>query len=435
MHELSVLGPTAALSSPRMTLGDDGYVNNQQQQQQQQQPSVYYQSAGIGFEGQMHHQPRSLYQSNVVTAIITPPNQNIPSMTNPLLHPQLPTAAASKVITIQQHSSTSSMSAANKIVGESVGHHHHDNFFHHDVNNSVEELITSSSVSDYSTPNATGTLGIALRGWHGLRSLIEKKLLRKNANKKAQPKIMAKIVRTSATVNQQQVQQHQAMPSTSSAHVAPRPRHLVLLEQQQQQQLQQQRSHPLPSENPPTTFRPQPQQTEQRIQPRIVISKSATNVQQMPAPSAATLSVAVGEPTQFRRNNSLSDDADLAACSNEAERRQIRRQRSLDMFHEVFGAKGSIERLRDPAHRVKTPGDVPAAVRRMRASKTLSLYDDRMMVMATSANDDPLAAITAMMATQSKVLMDEGIEAVVGGGVVMMDMDTCGGGGVGGGML
>lgn len=138
-------------------------------------------------------------------------------------------------------------------------------------------------------------------------------------------------------------------------------------------------------------------------------------------------------PPPNRRNNSLSDaDADLAACRNEAERRQLRRQRSLDMFHEVFGAKGSIERLRDPAHRVKTPGDVPAAVRRMRASKTLSLYDDRMMVQAMGDATDPL------MATQSRVLMDEGIEAIVGGGgcgggggVVMVDMDACGGGGGG----
>lgn len=59
--------------------------------------------------------------------------------------------------------------------------------------------------------------------------------------------------------------------------------------------------------------------------------------------------------------------------------KQIKRQRSLEVFREVFNSKGSSERLRDPSQRVKTPGDVPPSVRKIRASKTLSLYDDRMM--------------------------------------------------------
>lgn len=57
----------------------------------------------------------------------------------------------------------------------------------------------------------------------------------------------------------------------------------------------------------------------------------------------------------------------------------MKRQRSLEVFRDVFGVKGSIERLRDPSERIKTPGDVPKSVRKVRASKTLSLYDDRMM--------------------------------------------------------
>ncbi|XP_049293645.1 bone morphogenetic protein receptor type-2 [Anopheles funestus] len=70
--------------------------------------------------------------------------------------------------------------------------------------------------------------------------------------------------------------------------------------------------------------------------------------------------------------------------------RSLKRQRSLEVFHEVFGPKGSIERLRNPSQRVKTPGDVPPSVRKVRASKTLSLYDDRMMT-ATVANGNRLA--------------------------------------------
>lgn len=64
----------------------------------------------------------------------------------------------------------------------------------------------------------------------------------------------------------------------------------------------------------------------------------------------------------------------------------LKRQRSLEVFRDVFGTKSSVERLRDPSQRVKTPGDVPPSVRRVRASKTLSLYDDRMMDMSTSGN-------------------------------------------------
>uniref|UniRef100_A0A1B0DH78 Serine/threonine-protein kinase receptor n=1 Tax=Phlebotomus papatasi TaxID=29031 RepID=A0A1B0DH78_PHLPP len=86
---------------------------------------------------------------------------------------------------------------------------------------------------------------------------------------------------------------------------------------------------------------------------RIVTSKSANAVKSLNDPSL--------------RQMMLTD-------------KQIKRQRSLEVFREVFGpTKGSVEKLRDPSQRVKTPGDVPPSVRKVRASKTLSLYDDRMM--------------------------------------------------------
>lgn len=76
-----------------------------------------------------------------------------------------------------------------------------------------------------------------------------------------------------------------------------------------------------------------------------------------------------------------SKSATLNSVSDEvAEGNLLKRQRSLEVFKDVFGPpKGSIERLRDVNQRIKTPGDVPASVRKIRASKTLSLYDDRMM--------------------------------------------------------
>jgi bone morphogenetic protein receptor type-2 len=76
-----------------------------------------------------------------------------------------------------------------------------------------------------------------------------------------------------------------------------------------------------------------------------------------------------------------SKSATLNAKSSDAsENFHLKRQHSLEVFRDVFGPpKGSIERLRDVNQRIKTPGDVPPSVRKIRASKTLSLYDDRMM--------------------------------------------------------
>ncbi|XP_013136591.1 PREDICTED: bone morphogenetic protein receptor type-2-like [Papilio polytes] len=67
----------------------------------------------------------------------------------------------------------------------------------------------------------------------------------------------------------------------------------------------------------------------------------------------------------------------------------IKRQHSLEHVSEIFSSSGSVN-LQNPAGRVKTPGDLPAAVRRARRDRALqkgrasecnrlSLYDDRMM--------------------------------------------------------
>lgn len=66
-----------------------------------------------------------------------------------------------------------------------------------------------------------------------------------------------------------------------------------------------------------------------------------------------------------------------ASTEKEGEKNRLKRQRSLEVFRDVFGP--SKMNLRDVQCRVKTPGDLPASVRKVRASKTLSLYDDRIM--------------------------------------------------------
>ncbi|XP_075988537.1 uncharacterized protein LOC142984670 [Anticarsia gemmatalis] len=67
----------------------------------------------------------------------------------------------------------------------------------------------------------------------------------------------------------------------------------------------------------------------------------------------------------------------------------IKRQHSLEQVSEIFSSSGDVNLL-NPAGRVKTPGDLPVAVRRARRDRALqkgrasecnrlSLYDDRMM--------------------------------------------------------
>lgn len=67
----------------------------------------------------------------------------------------------------------------------------------------------------------------------------------------------------------------------------------------------------------------------------------------------------------------------------------IKRQHSLEQVSEIFSSSGEIN-LQNPAGRVKTPGDLPIAIRRARRDRALqkgrtnecnrlSLYDDRMM--------------------------------------------------------
>lgn len=80
-----------------------------------------------------------------------------------------------------------------------------------------------------------------------------------------------------------------------------------------------------------------------------------------------------------RSAGTMKSLATSSSSLNTVENTQLKRQRSLEIYNEVFAP--SKDRLRDPSQRVKTPGDVPKSVRekRVRAGKTLSLYDDRMM--------------------------------------------------------
>ncbi|XP_012285633.1 bone morphogenetic protein receptor type-2 isoform X2 [Orussus abietinus] len=70
----------------------------------------------------------------------------------------------------------------------------------------------------------------------------------------------------------------------------------------------------------------------------------------------------------------------------------LTRQESIDKFNEVFNVGSSTNALKDPNMRIKTPGDLPPSVRKMRgrarSTARFSLYDDRMMCNILSEEDD-----------------------------------------------
>lgn len=411
MNELAVLGPTAQ-SSRSMSP-----VRQAQTMQHEPHHSATTDSPQHPVQNTQHN---NLYQNDVTTAIITPPNQIIPTSQNHHHHVPMAMAAGNYAGTQLAQVVT---------IGERRGDYCGNN-------NSVEELLTSSSSTSASCDSVDGAGGIAAvagqrqsrrSGWYGVRALIQKNLFKRNGapvKKRGAHGNVNTIEHPAAAQHMRNAQQQHHHHNQQQQDAAPlvvqlRPCNLKIDQQQQQQQQQLQQLHSdqhhlaatlprtiavLPiitalndnsahhsvsctaianehDHNATSAYRP----------PRIVISKSATTVLQ---PSSAPA------------------DADMLIHPNDdstpspAQLRQIKRQRSLDMFHEVFGAKGSIERLRDPAQRVKTPGDVPAAVRRMRASKTLSLYDDRMMSDAAIVSEasnvtTAVAASSAMRSSPS----------------------------------
>lgn len=75
--------------------------------------------------------------------------------------------------------------------------------------------------------------------------------------------------------------------------------------------------------------------------------------------AASSNSNRLKKPTRLVVSKSANAMKSLQATDYPADEWQMKRQRSLEVFRDVFGVKGSIERLRDPSERIKTPGDIP----------------------------------------------------------------------------
>lgn len=233
-----------------------------------------------------------------------------------------------------------------------------------DVN--VDDLINGSRINILTTQNIMGegfpkqnNTDKKLKGWHGVRALIQKKLFKKNQNldfnqeNEEKSNLVDEVISTPSRIIRVNLDntKNQNGQIHSMIEPIPRPSNLDLapltIKYTFANDLES-KFRRLPGDKTDQTFTILNSIKNQNQSPRIVVSKSANAVKNL---------------LQVETLNE----------------KQIKRQRSLEIFNEVFGTKGSSERLRDISQRVKTPGDVPPSVRKVRASKTLSLYDDRMM--------------------------------------------------------
>ncbi|XP_076636027.1 kinase protein wishful thinking [Colletes latitarsis] len=82
----------------------------------------------------------------------------------------------------------------------------------------------------------------------------------------------------------------------------------------------------------------------------------------------------------------------LVTLRNKKGENNLSRQESIDKFNEVFNVGSNVKVLKDPHMRIKTPGDLPPSVRKVRgrgqSTARFSLYDDRMMCNILSEEDD-----------------------------------------------
>lgn len=337
--ELSVLGPNAQCttrSSPIAALNDNQSISRSPDS-----------NAPTTAPGQLHYK-------NVTSTIIAPPNQITPMQNS-----------------FSETTTDSIVSMPGILKNQTI-----NNFLPSDSNASnfcrnedgtglsVEDLIASSCESICVQP----------KGWYGVRALIQNNLfkipLNGSTNVQQHPTEEHSNLTVSVNIDDcAAVLDANAFVRKHNIENQQRPNNLDLIPQTNINRLSTIAVASSSSSSASSTLskcslddidgyrKPPGDQTNRAFaiindSPRIVVSKSATTVPQL-------------------CNLDAIDDI------------KLKRQRSLEMFREVFGAKGSIERLRDPSQRVKTPGDVPPSVRKIRASKTLSLYDDRMMDTST----------------------------------------------------
>lgn len=127
-----------------------------------------------------------------------------------------------------------------------------------------------------------------------------------------------------------------------------------------------------------------------------IIGKTSTSA--MPVEKNDKNTTQMGKQKQYENDNMTSNERPstlpLVNLRNEKKRENnLSRQESIDKFNEVFNVGSNVNNaLKDPHMRIKTPGDLPPSVRKIRgraqSTARFSLYDDRMMCNILNEEDD-----------------------------------------------
>ncbi|EGI69732.1 Bone morphogenetic protein receptor type-2 [Acromyrmex echinatior] len=126
-----------------------------------------------------------------------------------------------------------------------------------------------------------------------------------------------------------------------------------------------------------------------------IIGKTSTSA--MPVEKNDKNIAQTGKQKQYENDNAMSNarpsTLPLVNLRNKKRENNLSRQESIDKFNEVFNVGSNVNNaLKDPHMRIKTPGDLPPSVRKVRgraqSTARFSLYDDRMMCNILNEEDD-----------------------------------------------
>lgn len=269
---------------------------------------------------------------------------------------------------------------------------------------SVEDLISTNSKKFTQGGSSMGqgfpkqnNTDKNLRGWHGVRALIQKKLFRKDSpdiisqqscdeksnlvdNRFASIKMNSSSSpskETAINIIEEKCESRQLLLQDSS--LCRRPNNLDLEPMMIRVNVSIESKSNLIHNKPNEISTNTPKLPKDNLNRRFNLTKPSSTQQVLPRSLSTNMMKNLNHNNNVISNESYNNLKPYSPQPPVTTERQFRRQRSLEVFREVFSGRGSTDKFRDPSQRVKTPGDVPPSVRKVRASKTLSLYDDRMM--------------------------------------------------------
>lgn len=144
------------------------------------------------------------------------------------------------------------------------------------------------------------------------------------------------------------------------------------------------------------------QKVQSKVETNVTLSSRGKYVNEISSASASFLDKNDKNTSQVG-NQKCSNDSTvpcerpstlpLVPLRNKKSENNLTKQKSINKFNQVFNVGSSVNILKDPNMRIKTPGDLPPSVRKVRgrSSQTaarFSLYDDRIMCNILNEEDN-----------------------------------------------